>query len=93
MDTSEATVKTIEATNGFFIGDSNWRDQPLTLKQKLEDGQEYLKPVFSPFAYHYWATQYWSGVHTNTPRIEVLCRLPVNVLRSVPLAEFLSSVE
>ncbi len=93
MDSTNATVKIIETTNDFFIGDSTWRDQSLTLKRKLEYGQEDRSLVFSPFAYHYWAIQYWSGICTNTPMKEVLCRLPVRVLDSVPLAEFLGGLE
>jgi len=89
MDIANATVKVIETSNDFFIGDSAWRDQPLTLKQELENGQDYYRPVFSPFAYHYWAIQYWSGIRTDAPKLEVLCRLPVHVVDSVLLSEFL----
>lgn len=92
MDMTHATVKTIEITNGYFIGDSAWRDEPLKLVQQLENGEEKRTPAFSPFAYHYWAIQYWLGKQTREPRTEVLCRLPVLVLNSLPLVEFLGGV-
>ncbi len=93
MDMTNATVKIIEASNDFFVGDSAWRDMPLTLMRKLENGQNNRIPVFSPFAYHYWAVQYWSGIRTEHPKVEVLCRLPVRVLDNIPLSKFLGGFE
>ncbi len=86
MDISNATVKIIDANNGFFIGDAKWRDMPLNI---TDSATKKVYPVFSPFAYHEWAIQYWSGMLTDRPRMEVLCKLPVTVVESVPLSEFL----
>lgn len=86
MDTSNATVKTIETHGTTFCADSQWRDKRLTLKQNGD-----IVQVFNPFAYHEWAYHYWNGKRTENPLIEVLCELPVTVTRSVPLPEFLDS--
>ena len=85
IDISNATVKIIETSNKFFIGDSFWRDNQLNLKT-----EEHLEPfpVFSPFAYHEWAKYYWRGHLSEKPKYEVLCELPVTVLDSIPYSFF-----
>lgn len=87
MNFSKTTIKKIETTGKTFICDSYWRDYSLDLKDK---NGNVLSPVFSPFAYHEFAKNYWSGKQTNTPRMEVLCELPVTVIESVPISDYLN---
>lgn len=85
INMSKATIKKIKTSQKTFTGDAFWRDQPLTLES---DGNKL--PVFSPFAYHMWAIHYWNGDSTNSPRPEVLCELPVDVIDSFPVPDFFS---
>ncbi len=87
-DMSRAVVKIIE-TDDCFVADAAWRDKRLEINGSSEIGKHVKYTVFSPFAYHAWAYDYWSGKPTSNPKIEVLCRLPVSVIGSVPIAEFL----
>lgn len=85
MDTSNTTVKIIETSNSFFIGDSSWRDKRQNL---ITEEHSEPFPIFSPFAYHEWAKYYWSGYLSENPKYEVLCELPVTVLDSIPYSSF-----
>lgn len=88
MDASNASVKVIETSGTTFTADTRWRDAPLILET---DNKQQLQ-IFNPFAYHELAKQYWSGkpYDDNIPHIEILCELPVMVLESIPLTEFLN---
>lgn len=83
MDISNAVVKIIETSNKTFVADSFWRDR--LLSQKIGTDSQ---AVFSPFAYHEWAKNYWNGIHSDSPSLEVLCELPVTVIDTISLSSF-----
>lgn len=86
-DMSNATIKIIETQRKTHICDAQWRDMPLTLKCDNNDRID----VFNPFAYHEWAKRYWNGEYTDNPRIEVLCELPVTVVKSISIHDFFNT--
>lgn len=83
-DMSNATIKIIETQGKTHICDAQWRDMPLT----MECDNNARIPMFNPFAYHEWAKRYWNGEYTNAPRIEVLCELPVTVVKCISMYDF-----
>ncbi len=89
---STATVKIIEARH-YFYADAMWRDGAFdfTKFQKPEDNP--FLGFFSPFDYHVRAHSYWNGEKTDFPKMEVLCALPITIVCSVPLVEFLSGMQ
>lgn len=85
-NTSNAIVKKIEVPEGNFICcDAGWRDAPFNLIS--DDKTE--RPIFNPFSYHVLAKKYWNGQFTSSPKPEFLCQLPVSVLDSEPVSDFL----
>lgn len=86
-DMSNATVKIIKPQRKTHICDARWRDMPLTMKY---DNNTRI-PMFNPFAYHEWAKRYWNGEYTDNPRIEVLCELPVTVVKCISVHDFFNT--
>ncbi len=84
---SDATVKVIETSGATFVADSFWRDNKLILNS--EDGSQL--EVFNPFAYYIRAQKYWTGERSTNCHPEILCELPVNVLDSIPISNFIGS--
>lgn len=87
INISEATIKVIDVPGNVFTADSFWRDNRLLLKSESKAPLE----VFNPFAYHIWAEKYWTGEHSANYCPETLCELPVNVLDSIPISDFIGS--
>ncbi len=87
-DIDKSIVRMVEVEPGkYFVGDAFWRDQQLTFDER---------PVFSPFAFHCLAEQYWAGCQhpgSENSKWEVLCKLPVAVKTSVPIVDFLRQVK
>jgi hypothetical protein len=77
---AQPSIKVIETNNSFRF-DASWRDI-----QILDNNQNRL---FSPFAYYYYAQQYWSGKIGSYPRMEMLCPLPVSVIDTMPIETIL----
>ena len=89
VDHSTAYVKIVEVTapqKNTFDADAFWRDQNLEFTSDL-DGSKRI--VFSPFFHHYNAYRYWKGDISDTPKHEILCRLPVDIKDCIPLSTFL----
>lgn len=77
-----ATVKKIIYDDSeSFKADAMWRDYVVL----LADGSHRFSPTFI----HEMAIHYWNGIITDSPRHEVLISLPVTVVDSIPLEEFL----
>ncbi len=76
------SIKIISTDRKTLTCDTYWRDG---IQITYNDSS-----VFSPFAYQEYATNYWRGIKSNTPRMEVLCELPVTVIDSIPISDFLN---
>lgn len=84
MDCTNAHVLKIRPKGRIFIADSVWRDESLSINGKS---------VFSTFAYEEFAINYWSGISTKNPIYEVLCELPVEIIKSIPYDSNLDGLE
>lgn len=78
------TIKIISTDRKTLICDTYWRDGISNLLFYND------RSVFSPFAYHEYAINYWKGIKGKKPRMEVLCELPVTIIESIPYSDFIS---